>query len=74
MVRLIVILQLITAPNKKFQFHDGTIDSFLYPSKSICFVYFNSTMVRLIAEAKQDAIEAMNLFQFHDGTIDSSDE
>ena len=31
-------------------------------------------MVRLIAEAKQDAIEAMNLFQFHDGTIDSSDE
>ena len=55
-----------------FQFHDGTIDSQTLVIDTAGKMYFNSTMVRLIANNAIQNAFTIELFQFHDGTIDRS--
>ena len=54
---------------KEFQFHYGTIKSSTVADTGIITPYFNSTMVRLKAQAAGATMNPTQLFQFHYGTI-----
>ena len=54
----------------KFQFHNGTINTFCRPIIRRAKLRFNSTTVQLIPRLTQEK-SPINEFQFHNGTINT---
>ena len=52
-----------------FQFHKGTIRTFLFPSMWFTCIHFNSIKVQLELKFAQKQIHRPGKFQFHKGTI-----
>ena len=70
-VQLILYPNLLSLVRLQFQFHNGTINTFI--DRVVCEFKagFNSTTVQLILRQARNLIDLATRFQFHNGTINT---